>query len=282
MEPTRLLSDVQLVAFDLETTGLSPHDCQIVEFGAIRFQLDGTVLECFEQLVDPECSIPPSATRIHGITDAMVCGMPTVAETLPRYLDFLGQGNSVSMAHNAAFDVGFLHAAIGSDSSQIIANPVIDTLRLARRAIQGMYNYRLESLATALQLADSEDHRALSDARLVRGLFCKIVELRRDLTTVEQLFTLAPPLRQAATASKAGRFNYDHTHLTLAIQQQRTVVMVYEGGTKGLTDRRVTPRSLVTSHGTRCLVAFCHADKMEKTFRLDRIRELRIEDRKPE
>ena len=68
-----------------------------------------------------------------------------------------------------------------------------------------------------------------------------------------------------------------HRHLTLAIRQQRTVVMVYEGGSKGLSDRRVTPRRLVRSRGTRCLIAYCHTDGVEKTFRLDRIRELRTD-----
>ncbi len=207
----------------------------------------------------------------------MVSGMPTTAETLPRFLDFLGQDNSVAMAHNASFDLGFLHAAIGGDRSLVIASSVIDTLQLARRTIPGMYNYRLESLATAFQLADSEDHRALSDARLVMGLFGKIIELRRDLNSVQQLFALAPPMTRAAGRGSTDRFSYDHRHLAWAIQQQCTVVMVYEGGTKGLTDRRVTPRKLVTAYGTRCLIAYCHSDQMEKTFRLDRIRELRIE-----
>src|SRR3990172_4043123 len=83
------LSDAEFVAFDLETTGLYPVSCRIVEFGAVRFKLAKGELHHFEQLVDPECPIPGDATRIHGITDAMVHGMPTVATTLPIFLVFL-------------------------------------------------------------------------------------------------------------------------------------------------------------------------------------------------
>ncbi len=78
----RPLSDIEFVAFDLETTGLFPVVNRLVEFGAARFRLDGRVLGTWEQLVDPECSIPLEVTNIHGITDAMVRGQPTLAQAL--------------------------------------------------------------------------------------------------------------------------------------------------------------------------------------------------------
>ncbi len=86
----RPLSEVEFIAFDLETTGLFPVVDRIVEFGAVRFRLDGCELGTWEQLVDPECPIPPGVTDIHGITDAMVRGQPTLAQSLPGFLDFLG------------------------------------------------------------------------------------------------------------------------------------------------------------------------------------------------
>ena len=106
------LADVDFVAFDLETTGLSPISCRIVEFGAVRFNLAAGELETFEQIVDPQCPIPPETIRVHGITDAMVRGMPTVSEVLPAFLGFLGGPDTVLMAHNASFDIGFLTQVI--------------------------------------------------------------------------------------------------------------------------------------------------------------------------
>ena len=72
--PGTSLADVEFVAFDLETTGLFPISCRIVEFGAVRSTLATGELETFEQIVDPECPIPPDATRIHGITDGKADG----------------------------------------------------------------------------------------------------------------------------------------------------------------------------------------------------------------
>jgi predicted DNA-binding transcriptional regulator YafY len=53
--------------------------------------------------------------------------------------------------------------------------------------------------------------------------------------------------------------------------------MVYEGGTKGLVERKITPRALLQTAGRMYLTAYCHIDHMEKTYRLDRIREFRVE-----
>ena len=66
------LADIEFVAFDLETTGLFAVGCQIVEIGAVRFRLDGKVIDTFEQLVDPRCEIAEEVTGVHGITDALV------------------------------------------------------------------------------------------------------------------------------------------------------------------------------------------------------------------
>ena len=168
------LADLQFVAFDLETTGLSDAKDSIVEFGAVRFLMDGTVLECFEQLVNPLRPIPEDATRINKITDAMVHGMPTVAEILPRFLTFLNRENTVLMAHNAQFDLGFLRHAMKGHQGLTIARPVLDTLKMDRREIRGLTSYRLEHLAAVLKLRGSEGHRALADARLVMELFRKV------------------------------------------------------------------------------------------------------------
>jgi predicted DNA-binding transcriptional regulator YafY len=62
--------------------------------------------------------------------------------------------------------------------------------------------------------------------------------------------------------------------LAVAISEQRTVVIAYDGGTRGPADRRITPRGMLQSNGRQYLIAYCHAAKLEKTYRLDRIREI--------
>lgn len=95
------------MAFDVETTGLFPGIDRIIELAGVAF--DGpAVIGSFQQLVDPEVPIPPEAARVNGITDEMVRGCPGIGSALPSFLDFLRTGTPV--AHNAAFDVGFVTA----------------------------------------------------------------------------------------------------------------------------------------------------------------------------
>ena len=57
--------------------------------------------------------------------------------------------------------------------------------------------------------------------------------------------------------------------LAVTISEQRTVVIAYDGGTRGLADRRITPRAMLQSNGRQYLIAYCHAAKLEKTYRLN-------------
>lgn len=151
------LSETEFVAFDMETTGLFPVVNRIVEFGAVRSTLDGHELSIWEQLVDPECLIPPEVTDIHGITNAMVRGKPTLAQALPGFLEFLGRTEAILLAYNAAFDLGFLNFAAAKTDLTLPANPVIDTLDLARTCVRGTSRHRLEDLVVHWGLAKSEN-----------------------------------------------------------------------------------------------------------------------------
>ncbi len=195
MEPsTDLLADLPLVAFDLETTGLGGPRDRIVEFGAVHFHLDGQVVGQFQQLVNPQRRIPRRTQLVHGISDAMVQEMPTVAATLPKFLEFLGTPAAILLAHNATFDVDFLRASMRSPHLQGFENPVVDTMLLAQRAIPGLQRYSLQRLVIALEIAKRVPHRALADAQLVMHLFRRLLSLRPELRTRGQLFALAPPV----------------------------------------------------------------------------------------
>jgi DNA polymerase-3 subunit alpha (Gram-positive type) len=92
------------VAFDIETTGLSPNLDRIIELGAVKYQ-DGKVVETFNELISPGIPLPPESIEVHGITEDMLEGMPPVEEVLPHFLKFVGDG--ILVAHNAKFDTGF-------------------------------------------------------------------------------------------------------------------------------------------------------------------------------
>ena len=96
--------NIEFVALDIETTGLTLVVDRIIEIGAVKFQ-NGAVIGIFQELIDPEMPISPGAFAVNGITDDMVKGRPTIDKVLPRFIDFLGQ--DIPIAHNAPFDVGF-------------------------------------------------------------------------------------------------------------------------------------------------------------------------------
>lgn len=271
----RPLDAVEFVAFDLETTGLSPAYCRIVEFGALRFRFDGTELGQFEQLCDPRCSIPYAAMRVHHITEQMVRGQPTVERVLPRFLEFLGGPETVLLAHHAPFDVGFLRQAVEECGLNFPARPVLDTRPLARACLGRSYGCGLETLGRAFRLIDCESHRALADSRLLAGVLRALVALRPDVHTVEALAKLAKPVALASPAATAGAAPHAE-RLQLAVRERQTLLILYNG-TTGCGPRRVTARRLVRSAGHDYLAAFCHTEQIEKRYRLDRIVEISVE-----
>jgi hypothetical protein len=142
----------------------------------------------------------------------------------------------------------------------------------------GLSRHRLIDLAIRLRVARWEDHRALSDSRLVMGVFRRIVDRTKGLETVGDLTGLSRPLGFWRSDLQPHGPPAAHQDLAAVIRENRTVVVLYDRGTKGMSTARITPRSLLHTGRYPYLIAYCHTDGMEKTFRLDRIRELRFDD----
>ena len=101
------LSSGPFTVFDLETTGFSAVRDRIIEIGAVRVELDGSVSR-FQTLVNPGVPIPPRLTALTGIDDAMVADAPKFREAGFKFMDFARRSRLV--AHNARFDLRFLRA----------------------------------------------------------------------------------------------------------------------------------------------------------------------------
>ncbi len=175
------LRQVTFVVVDLETTGGrarstdgTPPDA-ITEIGAVKV-CGGVVLGEFGTLVDPQRSIPPQIVHLTGITTAMVCDAPTIDAVLPMFLEFAG--DSVLVAHNAGFDIGFLRAA--ADRCQIPwpRPQVLCTVRLARRVLSRgeAPSVRLAALARLFAVATEPTHRAFDDARATVDVLHALIE----------------------------------------------------------------------------------------------------------
>ncbi|MGZ4119269.1 MAG: DEDD exonuclease domain-containing protein [Actinomycetota bacterium] len=168
------LVDTEFCVFDLETTGGSPEACRITEIGAVKVR-GGEVVGEFATLVNPGVPIPPTITYLTGITDAMVCAAPLIEDVLPTFVEFIG--DAVFVAHNASFDTRFLAANLARFGYPAAANPVVCTVRLARRLVRDeVPNLRLATLAHALRARTTPCHRALDDARATVDVFHGLLE----------------------------------------------------------------------------------------------------------
>jgi DNA polymerase-3 subunit epsilon len=171
---TLALRDVEFCVLDLETTGGSSEFEAITEIGAVKYR-GGEEVGRFATLVNPLRAIPPFITVLTGITDTMVANAPTIDETLEPLLEFIG--DSVLVAHNARFDVGFINAALVRAGRDRLANRVLDTVGLARRLVGAdVDNCKLATLAASLGLAHQPSHRAINDVLATGDLLHHLIE----------------------------------------------------------------------------------------------------------
>lgn len=183
-----LLVDTTFVVVDLETTGGSSADCAITEIGAVKVR-GGEVLAEFQTLVNPGTPIPAFIAVLTGITDAMVAAAPTEAVAVPAFLDFAA--GAVLVAHNAAFDTGFLRAACTRLGLGWPSPTVLDTVKLARHVLtrDEAPNVKLATLARVFRTTVHPTHRALDDARATVDVLHGILERlgNRGVHTLDEL-----------------------------------------------------------------------------------------------
>jgi DNA polymerase-3 subunit epsilon len=183
------VSDATFVVTDTETTGTSPEENRIIEIGAVKWN-DGTVVDRFQQLVNPQRSIPGRITKLTGITTGMVFEAPTIDDVLPAYLDFLGEG--ILTAHNLSFDKDFLDAELGRLGRDRIPNETLCTVRLARRLLPGLDSKGLSRLTQFYDIDVDGRHRALGDAEatgiVLRRLLSQLA-FEHEIKSVEGLLS---------------------------------------------------------------------------------------------
>ncbi len=163
------------VLFDTETTGLDPlSGDRVIEIAALELEGDLPTGRSFHRLIHPERDIPDEVVRIHGITLDHVREAPKFVELVEELLEFLGDGPLI--AHNAAFDFGFLDAEFARAGHPALDRArMIDTLVLAKQRFPGMPN-SLDALCRrfAIDLSERTQHNALLDCRLLAEVYVEL------------------------------------------------------------------------------------------------------------
>jgi DNA polymerase III subunit epsilon len=163
------------IVLDTETTGIDPkRGHRLIEIGCIELDDLLPTGRTFHRYVNPERLIEPDAIRVHGITDAMVADKPLFSTIANDFMEFVGDSRMI--AHNAAFDRGFVNMElerlnmVPCDTTQWL-----DTLELARNRFPGMPN-SLDALCKRynISLAERDKHGALLDARLLAAVYLEL------------------------------------------------------------------------------------------------------------
>jgi DNA polymerase III epsilon subunit family exonuclease len=171
---TRPLHELDFVVVDVEATGAKTPPNRIIELGAYRIR-HGHIVDEFVTLVNPELPIPRFVVALTGITNDMVKTAPLFAEVAPQWLEFLN--DAVLVAHNAPFDTSFLNHEISRVyPGHRMVNSHLCTVKLSRRAVPGLMNYRLDTIADHFSIPIFDRHRAGSDALATAEVFLRLLK----------------------------------------------------------------------------------------------------------
>lgn len=180
------IEDTTFVVFDLETFGLNSHKNEIIEIGAIK--LKGTrIVDTFSSFVNPNKIIPKRISELTHITQDMVDNAPAIEDVLPKFLEFTK--DAVMVAHNSAFDMGFIRRDAKKYMGIDYKPPVIDTLQMARDLYPDLKGYNLDRLNKTFKLSLENHHRAIDDAQSTAKLFIMFLEkyIENGVVNVEDM-----------------------------------------------------------------------------------------------
>lgn len=173
--------------FDLETTGLDPTKGEkIIEIAGIRIK-NGIIQEDlpFTHLVNPERKIPWEAKQIHNISDDDVACAPSIDTVLPQFLQFAK--DSILVAHNAQFDMGFLTIEKECCWGYIDLPECLCTMRLSQALFPHEFRHNLDILAHRLNVnIPHERHRALPDVLTTAKAFLQMIH-RGNIQSMAEL-----------------------------------------------------------------------------------------------
>jgi DNA polymerase-3 subunit epsilon len=187
------------IVFDTETTGFDPKGGhRLVEIGCIELFNRVPTGAVFHRYFDPERDMPAEAEAVHGLSAAFLTGKPKFADHAEELIAFIGDAPLI--AHNAAFDFGFLNAELAACGlGSVSLERMVDTIAIARRKHPGA-KLSLDALCSRYGIDRSHRtrHGALLDAELLAQLYVELLggrqiglELAADATLADRTPELA-------------------------------------------------------------------------------------------
>lgn len=199
-DQARPLSDYTFVVFDTELTGLNRKKDEIISIGAVKIKnLQIDLGETFHHYIQPQKLDHTEATLVHRITPEQLKEAPSLEDVLPEFLSFIG--NDLIVGHYIGLDMSFIHRETHRRYNGTLANPCIDTIRMAQGYKRVMFGYyheegssssrlSLQDLSSEFNLPFFEAHDALEDAVQTAYLFLFLVKKfhKGGLETLRELY----------------------------------------------------------------------------------------------
>lgn len=161
---------IEYIVVDIETTGLNAREDEIIELAAIKIA-QGKEVDSFSRLIKIQKILPDKITELTGITQDMLEQGEDIKEALKDFLEFIGKEKII--AHNLSFDMTFLQNKCRKCGYQLISNANEDTIKTAKKVLEDVRDYKLETLASYFGLG-KQRHRALDDCRLLFNVYEKM------------------------------------------------------------------------------------------------------------
>ncbi|SFJ08997.1 DNA polymerase-3 subunit epsilon [Paenibacillus sp. UNC496MF] len=186
----QLLDEMEVVVFDLETTGFYPtNGDEILSFGAVLLRGNRIVEEqSFYSLVNPKRKVPKHITELTGITNDMASDAPDLMQVLHDFMEFVGK--RLLIAHASGHDKQFLNSALWRTSKVNLTHRVLDTIMVAKWLEPELAGYGLDDLLEQNGIEITRRHHALEDSRMTAQLWLRYLRrmLDRNVATLGDLY----------------------------------------------------------------------------------------------
>ena len=213
----------ETVVFDLETTGLNPAVCEIIEIAAVKVK-NGEITDSFHTYVKPVSSIPYEITQLTGIENDTVKDSPSINDVLGKFLDFCGE--RPMCAHNADFDMSFISKAC--DKTGIERSFCsIDTVELSRALMPHLKKHRLNDLASEFGLSFNH-HRALDDTEVLAKIYCRLIEMIKTKGLSTRISDINAGMRSLSESNGDRAPKGRSYHLLVLVKNQKGLRSLYE------------------------------------------------------
>jgi len=163
------------IVLDTETTGLSPAGGdRLVEIGCVELINHIPSGQHYHVYLNPQRSMPEEAFRVHGLSEEFLADKPLFGAVIDDFQAFIGDATLV--IHNASFDMGFLNAELERAGRKPLANPVIDTVMLARQKHPGA-RVSLDAMCKHYGIDNTRRtlHGALLDSEILAEVYLELI-----------------------------------------------------------------------------------------------------------